>query len=164
MSLCTCLRWPPPPPCTRHPTKLSKNVSERFGGGSSRRQIELWSRQESVKVCPSLLIWPQELTPSHRNLHAFPSYLLQTFTPHSTSLWPLSRICRICSKTQLLSIEAPNHTMLTLAVKKENTRSNTIKSSGTNLTHLFWSVYLQAGIHQDISCCISTLPFVQREA
>lgn len=37
-------------------------------------------------------------------------------------------------------------------------------SSGINLTHLFWSVYLQGGIHQEISCCISTLPFVQREA
>lgn len=42
---------PHPPPTSS--TKLSKNVCERFRGGSPERQIELRSQLESLKLCYS---------------------------------------------------------------------------------------------------------------
>lgn len=47
-------------------TKLSKNVCERFGGGSPERQIELRSQLESLKLYYSCLADSRRMLESQR--------------------------------------------------------------------------------------------------
>ena len=59
----------PHPPPSRS-TKRSKNVCERFGGGSPERQIELRSQLESLKLCYSSSADSRSTRP--RNQRALP--------------------------------------------------------------------------------------------
>ena len=55
----------PHPPSSRS-TKLSKNVCERFGGGSPEKQIELSSQLESLKLYYSCLADSRRMLKSQR--------------------------------------------------------------------------------------------------
>jgi len=108
-------------------TKLSKNVCERFGGGTSERQIELGSQLESLKLCYSSSAdsrSPHPRLPSHQNLHVVPYHFTLSLKrrrihldPHFDQYVRLTQ-CIIC-------IHASNHTFSHKQWIKQ-THSNTI--------------------------------------